>query len=355
MFGLAKFPRSGLTCPDNLTRENRTMDETTKPKSAFERQWHHIPDVPIETSPLFSWPPRPLAAARWIADRWFSIGENIILAALAFAVWFYLSPSLEMARTLSADWMAFVFARNLILMILVAGGLHWFFHSEQKQDDKLKFDPRNVPMEGRSFSFGNQIRDNMFWTLASGVTTWTAYEIAMLWAMANGHIPTLGWADNPAWFIALILLTPLWISFHFYWIHRFLHWPPMYKIAHAVHHRNTNVGPWSGLSMHPIETILFFSSVLIHLVVAAHPVHILFHLFHQALTAATSHTGFEALVVKDKSRLALGTFHHQMHHRYFECNYGNLEVPWDKAFGSFHDGTDASHEAFKERRKKMIM
>ena len=91
----------------------------------------------------------------------------------------------------------------------------------------------------------------------------------MFWAMANGHIPTLFWSDNPVWFIALFFLTPVWISFHFYWIHRFLHWPPLYRLAHALHHRNTNVGPWSGFSMHPIEHILFLSSILIQVVVAA--------------------------------------------------------------------------------------
>jgi len=331
------------------------MDSSSKTKSAFEKQWHYIPQVPVQTSPLFSWPPQPAKALKWIAGSWFAIGENIILVALACLIWFFASPSLETAKTLEAGWIGFIFVRNLVLMILVAGGLHWFFHSRKKQKDHLKFDPRDVPMEGRSFTFGNQLYDNIFWTLASGVTLWTIYEVAMLWAMANEFIPTLGIADNPLWFVLLLLLTPLWISFHFYWIHRFLHWPPMYKIAHALHHRNTNVGPWSGLSMHPVETVLFFSSVLIHLVIAAHPIHILFHLMHQALTAATSHTGFESLVVKDKSRLDLGRFHHQMHHRYFECNYGNLEVPWDKVFGSFHDGTEESHVAFKERRKNMIM
>jgi lathosterol oxidase len=48
----------------------------------------------------------------------------------------------------------------------------------------------------------------------------------------------------------------------------------------------------------------------------------------------------------------LGTFHHQMHHRYFECNYGSLELPWDKWFGSFHDGTVESDAKIRERRKK---
>ena len=41
-------------------------------------------------------------------------------------------------------------------------------------------------------------------------------------------------------------------------------------------------------------------------------------------------------------------------HRYFDCNYCKLEVPWDKWFGSFHDGTEESHEDFKARRRALI-
>ena len=43
-----------------------------------------------------------------------------------------------------------------------------------------------------------------------------------------------------------------------------------------------------------------------------------------------------------------------MHHRYFECNYGNLEVPWDKWFGSFHDGTIAAHQRMKQRLREHV-
>ena len=176
----------------------------------------------------------------------------------------------------------------------------------------------------------------------------------LFWAMANGFAPVMVFADNPYYFIALILLTPLWTSFHFYWVHRALHWPPLYRLAHALHHRNTNVGPWSGLSMHPIEHVIFFSSILIHVLIPSSPFHILFHMQHQSLTAATSHTGYEAVLIKDKKYLALGTFHHQMHHRYFDCNYGNLEMPWDKWFGSFHNGTEDAHARFKDRKRLLL-
>ncbi|MCL4676289.1 MAG: sterol desaturase family protein, partial [Pararhodobacter sp.] len=115
-----------------------------------------------------------------------------------------------------------------------------------------------------------------------------------------------------------------------------------------------NVGPWSGMSMHPVEHLIFLGSVLIHWLVPSHPVHILYHMQYLSLTAATTHTGYEALLMKDENRLKLGTFHHQMHHRYFECNYGSLEVPWDKLFGSFHDGTLEANERMKERRKRIM-
>ncbi len=322
--------------------------------SEMERHWLYRPDVPIQSSPFFAWPPQPMGIVHWVAARWFALAENLLLTLLAIGCWYWVAPSIEEARVLSFGWIFEVWLRNMVLMTTIAGGLHLYFHVWRRQGQGLKFDPRDIPPKGRVFTFDSQLWDNVFWTLASGVTLWTAYEVMMFWAMANGYAPMLDWESNPVTFIVILFLTPMWISFHFYWIHRVLHWPPLYRMAHALHHRNTNVGPWSGLSMHPIETFMFFSSVCIHFLVAAHPVHILFHMFHQGITAATSHTGFEGLLVKDKNRLHLGNFHHQMHHRYFECNYGNLEVPWDKVFGSFHDGTDVSHARFKQRRKHLM-
>lgn len=321
--------------------------------SRFARQWNYRPAEPIATSPLFQWPPRPVNIGRWFSARWLKFGENLIIVVLAVITWHYFQPPLAEVKTLGLGWIAQMFLRNVLLISVVAGGLHLLLHQRKIQGRRLKFDSEDVNAKGRRFTLNTQLRDNMFWTLSSGVFFWTAFEALMLWAMANGYAPMLLWTQNPVWFIALFFLTPLWISFHFYWVHRFLHWPPLYKAAHSLHHRNTNVGPWSGLSMHPIEHVLFFSSIVIHWILAAHPIHVLFHMQHQALTAVTSHAGFESLLVKDRNALALGNFHHQMHHRYFECNYGNLEVPWDKVFGSFHDGTELSHEDFLKRRRAL--
>ena len=320
----------------------------------FADKWNHIPQVPVGVSPMFALPPNFGAILRWTLRQWLVVTERSILVVISLLSWLFFQPSLEVSATLSADWIAALYIRNLLLMVAVAGGLHLYFYSRKTQGDALRYDKRDLSDQKKIFSFKNQLADNMFWTLASGVTIWTLYEVLMFWAMGNGYAPVLYWSDNPIWFILLFLLTPIWISFHFYWVHRWLHWPPLYRLAHALHHRNTNVGPWSGLSMHPVEHVIFFSSILIHFILPSSPVHILFHMQHQSLTAATSHTGYEAMLIKDKKHLALGTFHHQMHHRYFDCNYGNLEMPWDKWFGSFHDGTEESHDAFKQRRRALL-
>lgn len=326
------------------------MSEQTNPKKdtptaqgALARQWHYRPDTPIQVSPFFRRPFSLRQMADWVSARWLRVAENSILLGIATFCWIYLQPPLEDTKEFAVDWIAAMYVRNLVLMAIVAGGLHLYFYTFQRQRDFRKFDARPLKDNARAFTFNNQVYDNIFWSLASGVTFWTAYEVLMFWAMANGLIPVLNYQESPVIFVLFLLLTPIWISFHFYWIHRWLHWPWAYRMFHALHHRNTNVGPWSGLSMHPVEHLLFFSSILIHWIVAAHPIHILFHMQHQALTAATSHTGFEGLFAKERNVLALGTFHHQMHHRYFKCNYGNLEVPLDKWAGSFHDGTEEAH------------
>jgi hypothetical protein len=120
----------------------------------------------------------------------------------------------------------------------------------------------------------------------------------MFWAMANGYAPVLTWEASPVWFVALFLLIPMWESFYFYWIHRMLHLPWLYKHVHALHHRNINVGPWSGLSMHPVEHVIFLGSVLIHFIVPAQPG--AYPLPHAIPDPDRGHDayGFEGLVVQ---------------------------------------------------------
>ena len=154
--------------------------------------WNHTPNVPLQVSPFFQWPLRPLAILWWFWDSWFLISERLSIVAIAFVSVTFFQPPLEETRTLAVGWIGEMWARNMILMSLVAGGLHLYFYTFTKQGQRLKYDPRPLMKNGRQFTLGGQIRDNMFWTLASGVTVWTIYEVLLFWAMANGYAPVLG-------------------------------------------------------------------------------------------------------------------------------------------------------------------
>ncbi len=336
-----------------MTVTDTEVPATTSKLSAKRPEWNWRPDGPVEVSPFFVWPPNPVKMARWLAKAWLDLSVYLLLLGTSTLTWFYLQPSLDWCRQFEFSWIAIMYGRNLALMIAVAGGLHLYFYAYKKQGKIRKYDHRDQAVNNRTYSFRSQVWDNMFWSLASGVTVWTAYEALYMWAYANGYIPGLSLSENPVWFVLQFVLIPVFSAFHFYWAHRWLHWPPLYRLAHSLHHRNVNVGPWSGLSMHPIEHIIYMTAGLIHWVVASHPIHFLFHMHWLALGAATSHAGYEGVVAKDENRLALGDFYHQLHHRYFECNYGNREFPLDVWFGTYHDGSAEATVRIRERRRRM--
>lgn len=319
------------------------------------KDWNYHPDLPLEDPSVFRKGVTPGIIVGWFRRNWLALSERVLLLIVAIIAYLTLYPSLEAAQSFRLGWIAQTLLVNYGLMIAIAGGLHAYFYMRKGQGLTLKFDKRGQTRNNRNFLFSDQVKDNMFWSLVSGVPMLTAFQVVTMWLMANGYAPTLTLNSNPnpIWFVLGIILLPIWSAFHFYWVHRLLHVPFLYTRYHSLHHRNINIGPWSGLSMHPVEHLIYLTSLCIHWIVASHPVHLIFHVVYQGPGAAMTHTGYEDLLIRDKRSLALGTFYHTLHHRYFECNYGNQEMPWDRWFGTFHNGTEADTVATRARKKKM--
>ena len=315
--------------------------------------WH--PPLPIKVVPVFVWPPRPLAALRYLLSRAFLASVMLPFATLSTVTWLWLQPALERCAVLGLDWILQMYARNLGLMLFVAGGLQLFFYTFRRQGTERKFDPRPLNATPQRFFARNQVVDNVLWTCTSGVAVWTAYEVGFMWAYANGLVPFyLDPVAHPFWFVLGFVTVPFIAATHFYFVHRLLHWRPVYRRVHALHHRNDNLGPWSGLSMHPVEHVIYLSSVLVHAVLLSHPIHVLFHMQWNTLGSAVTHTGFESLTFRRRPLLMLGSFHHQLHHRFYDCNYGTPFMPCDRWFGTEHDGTPEAMEAVKRRRRTKL-
>eukprot|EP00729_Bicosta_minor_P019175 gene19175-10493_t len=322
-----------------------------------KRDWR--PDQPCGYAPLFY-------VSRWSKElfTWF-FGYpgylwpwNVIYLTLCLVSHQYTTPAIEECGTFKLGWIATVFTRNLVLLWLVSGGWHLALYQLKTEGTKKKYDHKWQATNNPRFLFNDQVYDNVFWSCTSGVGFWTAYEVIMLnWWSTNPQASAVyfDFWSRPVYSIAWLLAIPIWREFHFYWVHRFSHVKIVYKTVHYLHHKNSNPGPWSGLAMHPVEHLLYFSVVLIHFLVPSHPIHFFFNAQHTALTPSGGHHGFEGPILEGSvpaGGLPTGSYFHYLHHRYFECNYGEATIPLDKLFGTFRDGApDGLGNKLKEEHR----
>lgn len=314
------------------------------------------PNEPLSIAPIYRLPWKARDILGFL--KGYFLPWNLSFMVLAAIYWFFLTPSVETTRTLAPGWILYLFLRNSAAVLIFFGAMELRLYVQRRQGNQFKYNHR-WPKEHPSdvFMFKSQTIDGIIRTFATGVPIWTAYEVLILWCYANGIGAWSTFEAHPVWFTALWLLVPIWHEGHFYLIHRPLHLPFFYKHIHSIHHNSVNPSPWSSLSMHPVEQLLFFSSSLLYLVVPAHPLFALYHLQLSGLGSIVGHIGFDKIALGDETLMDTHTYNHYLHHKYFEVNYGDGTVPFDKVFGTYHDGTAASDAVLdrrmKRRREKM--
>ena len=314
------------------------------------------PAAAITLAPINAWPIQPRATAKWLFGfPGYLWPHNAFWLVITVFTWVFLTPELAVMTSFEFWWVGLLYVRNLAFITVLFGGLHLYFYVFKRQGNALKFTTRPLATNSRRFLFGVQVRDNVFHTLMFAVPIITGYEAVTYWAFANGYLGILDLAASPilfwGWFALLVLLAPVIHAIHFYLGHRLLHVRALYKTIHSLHHKNVEIGPWSGLAMHPVEHIIYFSTVMVQWLLALHPVNALFQIHLAAFYPALSHSGFEKLKFGNKLSIDGGNHFHYLHHKHFECNYGGSLAPLDKIFNTFHDGTEEADIAMRERRR----
>ncbi len=310
---------------------------------------------PASFEPLLDFPTSPQRIVRWLFGfpgffvPWFAI--YMVLIAIAYT---FFTPALTRMESFAPGWMFQILLRNVVLLVLWTGAFHLWFCGFRKQGRIAKYNGRWMARNSKVFMFNDQVKDNMFLAVVSGGVIWSGYECVFWWGYANAWLPRIDFASSPVWFVLWMLMIPIWRNFHFYWTHRWLHWKPLYDHAHRIHHKNVNVGPWSGMAMHPTEHLIYFSSMLIHLIVASHPLHMMFNGFQTALGPALSHCGFDEIVFAEKLKLRNDRYLHYLHHRHHDVNYGESNVPLDKWLGSYHDGSPEADAHFARLHRERL-
>ena len=308
------------------------------------------PRDPIEPAPLLAVPPQPQKLLKWLPHYFFPWNGLLFITGMVF--WYFLTPNIEVLRTFSWDWPLYILIRNMIAVFLFYGAFELRLYIKRAQGRLFKYNHR-WPKDNRSkaFMFSSQNIDNMIRSFGTGVPIWSAYEVLILWCYANSWGSWTTFAENPIWLIVLGLMDLVIHEVHFYSIHRLIHIPFLYKHVHSVHHNSVNPSPWSSLSMHPVEHLLYFSGAFVHLILPSHPLLAIYHLHIAGFGAVVGHIGFDKIVAGDEKAMDTHSFAHYLHHKYFEVNYADGLIPLDKWFGTWHDGTEVGDAKMNSRMK----
>ena len=143
----------------------------------------------------------------------------------------------------------------------------------------------------------------------------------------------------------------------FYFVHRAMHHPVLFKHVHLIHHRSTNPTPLTAYAFHPLEA--FLEAIIVILIAFTLPVHvsaIIFYGLFQIVYNAYGHSGFEILP-KGFHKSWFGKWvntstAHNLHHHKFNGNYGLYTLFWDRLFGTVRDDYNSTYEEVTGRSRK---
>ena len=186
-----------------------------------------------------------------------------------------------------------------------------------------------------------QMRGEIGWSLTSaaiygapaGIVAWGWREHGWTRIYTEFDALPLWWL--PGSVLAYLMLHDAW----FYWTHRWMHQPRLFRVAHAVHHASRPPTAWAAMSFHPIEAIT--GAIVIPVLVFFVPIHAAMLgvvLLVMTLMGITNHMGWElfprALVDSRIGGWLITASHHQRHHERYACNYGLYFRYWDRLCGT---------------------
>lgn len=149
------------------------------------------------------------------------------------------------------------------------------------------------------------------------------------------NIGDYGWTWYFLTYPVMLVMHDTW----FYWIHRMMHHPVLYKWFHTVHHRSINPSPWAAYAFHPLEAVLEIGIFVVFLfTIPVHRTHIFIFFLFSITYNVYGHLGWE-LYTKTFRTGTIGRWintstAHNRHHRFFTGNYGLYTLFWDRWMGT---------------------
>lgn len=182
-----------------------------------------------------------------------------------------------------------------------------------------------------------QIRAEIGWSLASAAIYGVpAGIVAWGWQHRGWTRIYTDLGDYPSWYAgASVLIYLLLHDTWFYWTHRAMHVPALFRTMHAVHHASRPPTAWAAMSFHPWEALT--GALVIPVLVFLIPIHVAglaAVLTIMTIMGVGNHMGWEmfprALVHGPAGAWLITATHHQRHHDAYRGNYGLYFRHWDR-------------------------
>ncbi len=143
------------------------------------------------------------------------------------------------------------------------------------------------------------------------------------------------------WFFASIAVTILIHDAYFYWTHRMMHHPSLFRFFHRTHHLSTNPSPWAAYSFSVPEAFVQAGiAPVVIFTIPIHPAAFAIFMTWQIAFNVVGHCGFE-FYPKWFLRSGLGVIlntptHHAQHHETNRANFSLYFNYWDRLMGTNH-------------------
>lgn len=234
-----------------------------------------------------------------------------------------------------------VFLTHLVRYLLVAGlffGVYYGWKTRERMARKIQ---QRLPKN----------KDYQREILYSLGTVLVFTIITLLIRQVREHtLVYANWSDyGTAYGIGSFFLLILFHDTYFYWTHRAMHHPRLFKVMHLVHHKSTNPSPWAAYAFHPLEAVVEAAIVPISLFLfPLHMLTVFAFLVFMITYNVYGHLGWE-LYPKNFNRHWLGKWlntsvNHNQHHQFFTGNYGLYFRWWDEWMGTTRANYDAAFD-----------
>jgi Delta7-sterol 5-desaturase len=165
---------------------------------------------------------------------------------------------------------------------------------------------------------------------------------------------------GPLYFVASLAAMIVAQDAYFYWTHRAMHHPRLFRAFHHTHHKSKTPTPWTAYAFDVPEAIVMVAFVPLWVaIVPMHDLAIFMFVTWQIVRNVMGHAGVELYPVSGMPSRWFGwwntTTHHDLHHQTGRYNYGLYFSWWDRLMGTEHPDYQAEVAAFAicpVRRKK---